>query len=168
MATLDLYIIRHGLAGERGTYANDDERPLTSEGKKKTRQIARRLAELDVQFDLILTSPLVRAKQTAEILLEAGLAQSLEEAGYLAPGGDIDAWIDWLQTWRQSGKSNLALVGHEPDLSEWAETLVWGKPKGAFILKKAGVIGLTLPEAGSPIANSELFWLSPPRFLLGK
>lgn len=167
MAALELYLIRHGLAGERGTYTNDDERPLTEEGKKKTRQIAQRLLDLNLQFDLILTSPLVRAKQTAEILLQAGLSQQLEAADYLAHAGQIEDWLDWLQAWQQPKTPCLALVGHEPDLSEWAEILLWGTAQGVLTLKKAGIIGLTLPESGSPIGNSQLFWLTPPRFLIG-
>lgn len=164
--TIDLYIIRHGLAGEHGSYANDAERPLTEEGKKKTRQVAKRLRDLNLKFDAVLTSPLVRARQTAEILVEAGLSSQLEEASYLAPGGDIDAWLDWLQGWKHPEDACLSLVGHEPDLSEWAETLLWGHTKGKLVLKKAGIIGLTLPDDGSPIGNSELFWLTPPKFLL--
>ncbi len=167
MSTIELYLVRHGLAGERGTYPNDDERPLTDEGKKKTRQVAKRLLELDLHFDLILTSPLVRARQTADILVDVGLGTQLEEVGCLSPGGDLDAWVDWLYSWQKSEKPCLALVGHEPDLSEWAETLLFGKPAGVLTLKKAGVMGLTLPGEGSPIGNSSLFWLTPPRFLVG-
>ncbi|UBF28180.1 phosphohistidine phosphatase SixA [Kovacikia minuta CCNUW1] len=166
MATAELYLIRHGLAGEHGSYPNDDERPLTEEGKKKTREIAKRLLDLELNFDLILTSPLVRARQTADILLKVGLSKKLEEASYLAPGGSIDAWLEWLRS-QQQAHFCLALVGHEPGLSEWAEILLWGKSRGALTLKKAGVIGMSLPETSSPVGSSSLFWLTPPRFLLG-
>ncbi len=166
MTAVDLYLIRHGLAGEHGSYANDDERPLTDEGRQKTRQVAKRLKELDIRFDLMLTSPLVRAQQTAAILRDAKLTQNLQESVHLAPGGDIDPWLEWLQTWRSSDHTRLALVGHEPSLSTWAETLVWGQARGVLILKKAGIIGLTLPSQQPPLGNSSLFWLAPPRFLL--
>lgn len=162
----ELYFIRHGLAGEHGSYANDAERPLTDEGKQKTRQVATRLHTLKLRFDLILTSPLVRARQTADLLLEAKLAESLQETPDLAPGGSLMAWLDWLQEWRSPQHKTLALVGHEPDLSTWAETLLWGEAKGVLQLKKAGIIGLALPDQRSPIGNSALFWLTPPRFLL--
>ena len=165
MATFDLYLIRHGLAGQQGDYENDRERPLTEEGKHKTRQLADRFSRLELKFDLILTSPLVRAKQTAEILQEGGLSKRLEEAAYLAPGGDLQTWLNWLEDWKESAKS-LALVGHEPDLSAWAETLIWGSAQGKLRLKKMGAIGLTLPLSGSPIAHSQLFWLTPPRFFI--
>lgn len=165
MKPIELYIVRHGLAGEHGSYANDEERPLTEEGIRKTKRVAKRLGQLGLRFDLILTSPLVRAQQTAEILQQADLGKRLEESAYLKPKGDFNGWLDWLQQWRSRGDC-LAIVGHEPDLSEWAQRLVWGQPRQQIVLKKAGVIGLTLPE-GSPIGRSELFWLSPPRFLLG-
>ncbi|HEY9616831.1 MAG TPA: phosphohistidine phosphatase SixA [Microcoleaceae cyanobacterium] len=164
--TIDLYLIRHGLAGEHGSYANDDERPLTEEGKQKTRQVAKRLRDLGVHFDLIVTSPLVRARQTAEILQDVGLSQQVEISGTLAPGGELSEWLQWLASTTLSDRPCLALVGHEPGLSRWAETLIWGSAKGALVLKKAGAIGLTLPKTGSPIGNSSLFWLTPPRLLL--
>jgi phosphohistidine phosphatase len=165
---LHLYLIRHGIAGERGSYANDDERPLDNKGRKQTKKVARRLYDLGLQFDLILTSPLVRSRQTAEILLEAKLSSQIEESPYLAPSGDIHAWLDWLRNWRDGDNRNsLAAVGHEPSLSNWAELLVWGEVKERLILKKAGVIGLTIPESETPIGNSAMFWLTAPKFLLG-
>jgi phosphohistidine phosphatase len=166
---IELYLIRHGLAGESGTYTNDDERPLTEDGKKKTRLVAKRLMDLGLQFDLILTSPLVRAKQTADILVDVGLSAHLQQVSYLA-SGTITPWLNWLADWQpkeSNHQERLALVGHEPSLSTWAELLAWGEVKGAVELKKAGVIGLSLPETGSPIGRSTLFWLTPPRFLLG-
>lgn len=162
---MNLYLIRHGLAGEFGSYPNDYERPLTDEGKKKTRQVAKRLHELDLHFDLVLTSPLVRASQTAEILLELGLSDQLETADCLAPCGDIEQWLKWLLTWEQRDDGTLALVGHGPDLNNWAEILLWGKSQGVITLKKAGVIGLTV-SSNSPVGNSCLFFLAQPRLLL--
>ena len=167
MTTFDVYLIRHGLAGEHGSYDPDEERPLTAEGEKKTRHVAKQLRQLDLKFDRVLTSPLVRAQQTAEILVEMGLSKHLESADFLAPRGNIHDWVAWLQIWERSPQSSLALVGHEPCLSQWAETLIWGQFKGAITLKKAGIMGLSLPLGGSPIAHSSLFWLAPPRFLLG-
>jgi phosphohistidine phosphatase len=165
--TITLYLIRHGLAGEFGTYANDDERPLTEEGHRKTGQVARRLADLKIQFDIVLTSPLVRARQTADILIETGLGPILEEVSYLRPGGSINEWLTWLKTWKVREDASLALVGHQPALGDWASTLIWGEAKGIIELKKAGVVGLSLPGKGSPIGRSTLFWLTPPRLLLG-
>jgi phosphohistidine phosphatase len=166
MTTLDLYLIRHGLAGQFGDYTDDQERPLTAEGQRKTHQVAQRLVALEIRVDLILTSPLMRARQTAEILQAAGLSQQLEVSEELAPGGEIQAWLTWVDCWRSAGHTSLAIVGHEPNLSQWAELLVEGTARGNWILKKAGVIGVKLPTTGEAIGNSELFWLTPPRLLL--
>ena len=166
MPPIELYIIRHGLAGEHGTYANDHDRPLTDEGQTKTKRVAQRLKELDIRFDLIQTSPLVRAHQTAEILQAAGLSDRLEISADLAPGGNFDAWVKGLEQWKLADQTQLAIVGHEPALSEWAEILLWGSVRHQLILKKAGVIGLLLPEEESPIGRSQLFWFTPPKYLL--
>ncbi|MEM7773592.1 MAG: phosphohistidine phosphatase SixA [Cyanobacteria bacterium P01_E01_bin.6] len=162
-----VYFIRHGIAAERGTYANDDDRPLTEAGIRKTQRIAQHLHELDVTVDLILSSPLVRARQTAEILKSANLAESITISADVAPGGDMKRWLQWLNDWEQSGRRTLAMVGHQPDLGNWAETLVWGEPIGRIIVKKAGMIGVELPATGSPIGASDLFWLTPPRLFIG-
>lgn len=159
----ELYMIRHGLAGEQGSYADDNQRPLTDEGKRKTQQIAQRLYALDLRFNLILTSPLVRARQTAEILRAVGLSKHLEVSEFLAPNGDFEGWIAWFQQWQQSG--SLAIVGHEPSLSQWAERLIWGEVRQRLMLKKAGAIGLRVPDGGA-IGQSQLFWLTPPKLLL--
>jgi len=163
---MELYIIRHGLAGEHGSYANDFERPLTEEGQQKTKSVAKRLYSLGLRFDLILTSPLVRARQTADLLQAVGLGDRLEASPHLAPDGNFEDWLAWLEQCKPEDSYHLAIVGHEPGLSEWAERLVWGEPRHQLVLKKAGVIGLTLPHDGSPVGRSSLFWLTRPKFLL--
>ncbi|MCL1474621.1 phosphohistidine phosphatase SixA [Argonema antarcticum] len=162
---VELYLIRHGIAAEPEEYSNDADRPLTDEGKRKTRKVAARLSELNLRFDLILTSPLVRARQTADILQTAKLSDRLEESLDLAFDGDMEAWLSWFEQWRQKGDSSLALVGHQPNLGNWAEILIWGEACGRLVVKKAGAIGLTLPGTGSPVGRSQLFWLASPKFL---
>ena len=164
--SVEIYLVRHGIAAERGEYATDEERPLTEEGGLKTRKVAKKLVKLGLQFDIILTSPLVRARQTAKILQAANLSKKIEISSALAPEGDFHSWLKWLDSWRQTGGSKLALVGHQPDLANWAETLIWGEAREVLILKKAGVIGISLPKIGQPIGNSQMFWLTPPKFLL--
>jgi phosphohistidine phosphatase len=163
---LELYLIRHGIAAPLEGYASDRDRPLTDEGKQKTKKVAQRLAKLDLHFDLILTSPLLRARQTAEILQGAGLSSDVEVSSHLAFDGNIHAWLAWLENWPHKQNGCLALVGHEPSLAAWAETLIWGQACGNLSLKKAGIIGLELPQTNSPVGNSQLFWLTPPRLLL--
>ncbi|MFB6276530.1 MAG: phosphohistidine phosphatase SixA [Halothece sp.] len=164
-----VYLIRHGIAVDRGVYQKDEERPLTEKGQKKTTKVAKQIDEVGITFDIILTSPLVRATQTAEILQEVGLSKTLESFPPLAPGGDIQAWLDWWNNWQQETNPNegsVALVGHEPDLGNWAELLVWGNIQEKLVVKKAGIIGLNCPENDSPLGNSELFLLTPPKWFL--
>ncbi|MGC9526985.1 MAG: phosphohistidine phosphatase SixA [Limnospira sp.] len=163
----NLYLIRHGIAADRATSAKDEERPLTAEGDRKTRQVAAQLKTLKLRFDRILSSPLVRARQTAEILQSGGLSSRLEIFPPLAPEGDLRQWLDWYGNLDKSGGGDLALVGHQPDLGNWAESLIWGEVREVLVVKKAGIIGLALPETGSPVGNARLFWLTPPKFLLG-
>lgn len=165
---INLYLIRHGIAAEREKYTNDAERPLTTKGRKKTTQVAKELRDRGLHFDPILTSPLVRARETAAIVQEVGLGQHLEEYPGLAPDGDIQTWINWLQEWSQhrNREGSLALVGHQPDLGNWAEQLIWGEVREKLILKKAGVIGLTLPDTKLPIGQSQLFLLISPKWLI--
>jgi phosphohistidine phosphatase len=164
---MELYFIRHGIAADRSQYPRDEDRPLTDEGREKTRKVAKRLYDLNVRLDGILTSPLVRAQQTAEILKQESLSQQIEVFPPLAPGGEINTWVNWYDQWRYNGeKTDLALVGHQPDLGNWAEVLLWGSAKDKFLLKKAGVIGLKLPEVGDPVARCELFLFTSPKWLL--
>ncbi|WP_414517380.1 phosphohistidine phosphatase SixA [Nostoc sp. PCC 9305] len=164
---MELYLIRHGIAEDKGLGIKDEERSLTKEGRQKTEKVAQKLVKLGLNFDLILTSPLVRARQTAEILIAEKLSSQLEESSYLAHDGQISSWLkDWLEPRNYSQNTQLALVGHEPDLTSWAEILLWGEVKASLVLKKAGMIGIKLPETGSPLGRSQMFWLTPPKYLL--
>jgi len=163
----EVYLIRHGIAVDKGSEIKDEARSLTELGRQKTQKVAKRLAKMGLRFKLILTSPLVRARQTAEILYSAGLGSQLEESTSLAPDGDIHDMLGWLKQWQnaESGGFKLALVGHQPNLGEWAETLVWGEARAGLVLKKSGIIGLTLPEADLAIGHSQMFLLTPPKLL---
>jgi len=163
----ELYFIRHGIAADRGTYANDGERPLTDQGRSRTQAVAKRLVDLGCRVELILSSPLVRAHQTTQILLEANFAPTSKTLDWLAPGGHLKNWLPWLAEWQMAHPvSRLALVGHEPDLSHWAQELVHSQVSDRWQLKKAGVIGVAVPAAERAIGRGELFWLTPPRLLL--
>ena len=161
---MEVYLIRHGIAAERGTYINDDERPLIDKGIIKTKKVAQSLKEVGVSFDAILTSPLVRAKQTADILFEAGLSSQVEFFSALSPGGNIQDFVTW-QCQKKYQNKSVALVGHQPDLGMWTEMLVWGTAQGKLVVKKAGVIGVKFSDNNNLIGNGELFLLSSPKFL---
>ena len=165
---MELYLIRHGIAADREAYTNDEERPLTDKGRQKTTKVAKQLYQCGLRFDLILTSPLVRARETAAILKNIGLSNRVEKFPSLAPDGDIYVWLNWLELRRQNNtvENSVALVGHQPDLGNWAETFVWGKFQEKLVLKKAGVIGLHIPKDKTPVNQSELFLLTSPKWLL--
>lgn len=162
---MELYLIRHGIAQERTSDRPDRTRSLTAQGREKTRQVAKKLYLLGLRFDSILTSPLVRSRQTAEILLEMQLSDRIIECVALAPDGDIFAWLNWLEQ-QYSPSTKLALVGHQPDLGQWASILIGNQAQAALVLKKVGIIGLTLPETGSAVGRTQMFWLTPPKFLI--
>ncbi len=93
---MDIYIIRHAIAVDRGTpeYEDDSQRPLTEKGKKKMRQIASGLRALGVDFDFILSSPYIRARETAEILADVFKTKAdVAFSENLIPTGDPDLLI---------------------------------------------------------------------------
>src|SRR6185369_11039676 len=111
---MNLFIFRHGLAGEPGTagYA-DAARPLTSEGKSKLKSIAAAMLKLELSFDLILSSPYTRARQTAEIVAERlKLSDKLEFSRLLEPQGSFADLVSLIR--KRASADNILLVGHEP------------------------------------------------------
>ena len=138
---MEIYILRHGIAVERGTrgYRKDSDRPLTKEGEEKTRQIATVLAAMDLQLDLILSSPFLRAKQTAEIVGEA-LGEEVTFTDLLEPDANPSALIAEIN---DEKPLRVMLVGHEPDLSQLISILITGQSNVSIELKKGGLCKLT-------------------------
>lgn len=164
---MEVYFIRHGIAAQRGTYGDDEQRPLVEKGQIKTTKVAQRLLTIGLRFDLILSSPLVRAYQTAEILQQVGLGKNIKTFATLKPDGAIAEWLEWLEQYQlENPHAKIALVGHQPDLGNWTEMLLWGTIKRQIIVKKAGVIGLKIPPVGTPIARSTLFLHTAPKWLV--
>jgi phosphohistidine phosphatase len=147
-----LYLLRHGKADWPNWDKPDDERPLTQEGKDEVAAVAKLLAQLDIA-PAIVTSPLPRASQTAEI---AGkyLEQKVRVDPLLRPGFDAGKLRKLLKDF--SGPS-LMVVGHEPDFTEIIFELTGGRTK----LSKTGV---ALIELDSASMKGELRWLVPPKF----
>jgi phosphohistidine phosphatase len=162
-----IYLVRHGLADARGPkYPDDDLRPLTDRGKARLREQAAGLLALDVRFDEILTSPLVRTRQTAEVLAAAFARKpKITEYAALAPGGravDVLAGLD-----EYARRKHLALVGHAPGIGQVAARLIGARhgiefKKGAVCCVEVAALPLTGP--------GELRWFLTPRMLrtLGK
>ena len=160
-----LYLIRHGKAITAEIVMTDSERPLVAEGRKQVMRLAQRLQALSIRWKLIQTSPFVRARETAAILREAGLAPKAEPVAELAPAGELTDWLPFLTQWRDAKSGDLAAVGHFPNLAHWAESLAFGEARGRVVLKAAGVIALEVPQSGALLGNCELFWLSSPALL---
>jgi len=164
---MDLYILRHGIAAEKDPrrYPDDRDRPLTAEGQKKTLSIARRMKHLGMTFDVILSSPLARARQTAEITGSVlGCKSKLRFSEYLAPEGSKRALVQLLRRQKQKRK-RLLLVGHEPDLSEFISTLLIGKAGMPLELKKGGLCKLEIQTLRLGRCAT-LHFLAPPKLLL--
>lgn len=157
----ELLLLRHGIAEERGGGQPDAQRALTLAGRARTRLVLDRLRRLDLGCDLLLTSPLVRARETAALALEAGLAPELRDLDALAPDGDARPALEDLLTtpWRR-----LGMVGHEPDLSLLASRLL-GDGHPLLELRKAGVAVLRHDDDGG---GWILRLLLSPRILLAE
>jgi phosphohistidine phosphatase len=157
-----IYLIRHGLAEERGdAWPDDAKRPLTEEGMSSMRKSVRGLSRLGVSFDVVLTSPLVRAKQTAEIAA-AGVSPrpSIVTVDSLAPGGSFAAVVADLE--KQARKTRIAMVGHEPGIGELAARLIGSRHAIEFEKGAACRVDLeTLPPSGP----GDLRWLLTPKIM---
>jgi phosphohistidine phosphatase len=162
---MKIYLIRHGIAELRAIDKPDEDRMLTKKGIIKTQKIAQKLAHLQIKFDVILTSPYRRAKETAIILQQAKLTNKLIEHSTLEPNGNILEWISWMKEKNYPQDTNICLVGHEPDLSEWAECLIWGQVYHKIALKKAGIIGINLNNWNNPLGEGELLLLTSPKWI---
>lgn len=154
--------MRHAIAVPRGTpgYDEDSERPLTDVGKKKLAVVCAGLSYLKPDWELILTSPYVRAKQTAETVAEYfEISHLIQEVPILAPDHTTKQLVTVLKD-LPSVKSVL-LVGHEPSLSQHLSCFMFGTPRGRFQFKKAGVACL---EFSSPPEEGEgtLLWMMAP------
>ena len=158
----ELYVIRHGIAEERGdAWPDDTKRPLTEDGVARMRKTARALERLGVTFDVVLTSPLVRAHQTAEIVASAYSPKPpVVNVDALAPGGSSSAVIAELE--KHAKKKRIAIVGHEPGIGELAAKLAGMRVDLEF--KKGGMARIDV-EALPPKGPGMLRWFVPPRFL---
>jgi phosphohistidine phosphatase len=156
-----LIIIRHAIAVARGTPGvPDDERPLTENGKRRFKEVARGLAQICGCPDVLLTSPLPRAAATADIAAKAWGGISPTNEPILARGSP-DEIIMVLS--RYASDQRIALVGHEPMLSALLARLVGSRTGDRFTLRKGGVAHLDLP--GPPAEGGRLDWLVRPKML---
>jgi phosphohistidine phosphatase len=161
---VNLYILRHGIAAELGTSGceRDSERPLTPEGKRKLARIAGAMKAMELSFDLILSSPFVRARQTAEMVAKSFRAEKkLAFSKALAVGGNPRALVEELRRCEPAPQEVL-LVGHEPYLSGLISMLVAGHAGFSVTLKKGGLCKLSA-ESLKYGRCASLEWLLTPK-----
>ena len=164
MGRMELYLLRHGLAvvrGKRG-FEDDSARPLTARGRRQLRKTVPVVTRLAGKFDLILSSPYLRARQTAEIVArELNLKKRLKFSNALAPGGSPAVLLRQLGR-EKPAPEKLLLVGHEPDLSRLISVLICGNQQLQLDFKKGGLCKL---EAEKLCAGkcAKLAWLLTPR-----
>jgi phosphohistidine phosphatase len=162
MAMLELYLVRHGVAAERGAdWPDDSKRPLTAHGLAKLRKEAAGLASVGVVFDVIVTSPLLRTRQTADAFADVFKTRpAIVLSDALAPAGTRASVLAEIA--KHARKARIALVGHEPNLGELAAALVGAKQP--FEFKKGGVCRIDF-DVLPPKGLGTLVWFLPPKVL---
>ncbi len=162
MAMLELYLIRHGVAAERGKqWADDSKRPLTPAGIAHLKKEARGLMTIGVTFEQIITSPLVRTRQTADAFAEVLKNKPpIANSDALAPAGSPAAVIQEIA--KHARKARVALVGHEPNMGELAAQLVGAK--SPIVFKKGAICRIDF-EVLPPKGIGTLRWFLTPKML---
>ncbi len=145
---MNLYVLRHGLARERNgrEYANDDERPLTAKGVERMIRQVKGMRALGLTMDVIVTSPLVRAAQTAEIV-HGGLRKPgrLVTSDALRPSEHPASLLEELSS-EYSSEDDVMVVGHEPHLSGLISVVVAGQHGAVIRVKKGALCKLVAPR----------------------
>jgi phosphohistidine phosphatase len=161
---MEIYILRHAIAAARGTpgYKKDSDRPLTKEGEEKMHQIAEAMLGMGLKFDLILSSPHVRAEQTAKIVADT-FDQEVSITKNLVPDGNA---LQLIAEINQAKSERVLLVGHEPDLSRLISVLLTGGTDSSIEMKKGGLCKLTSEKLNFG-KTATLNWLLTPKQLRG-
>jgi phosphohistidine phosphatase len=161
---MELYFLRHAIAAERNDlkYKDDSLRPLTAQGRKKMYRAARGMQSLGLKYDAILSSPYLRAKQTAEIVVHTYKLKDkrLHFTDNLLPPTSIEKLIKEVQALFPNSK-NVLLVGHEPHLTEMISSLLKSNKPLDIDLKKGGLCHLSI-DWPSKEATAILIWILTP------
>ena len=156
---MNLFLLRHAEAVPEAS--SDAERPLTERGAKQARTVGRFCRNHEILPELVLSSPLVRALETARIVACAlDLAERLKIEDFLKPGMNIESAISLLE--KYGDRTSVMIVGHEPDLGELASALL-GSNKESLHIRKATLLRLSLPKLKPGTGTLE--FLLPVKFL---
>jgi phosphohistidine phosphatase len=158
---MQLILMRHAIAEERSArYADDALRPLNKGGEKKHRLVSEGMRRMGIDFDELVSSPLVRARQTADITAEVyGWESDIVETDVLGAGYSPAALNEFLGGYDETAR--VLCVGHEPDLSEYAAHLLHPSGDVEIAFRKSAVLGLDLPEGPKAGAAVLLYFLKP-------
>jgi|ERR1051326_820833 phosphohistidine phosphatase len=161
---MEIYVLRHGIAVERGTsgYKKDSDRPLTKEGEEKLYPIAQAMLAMELKFDLILSSPYVRAAKTAEIVASE-MDKEVTLTEFLKPDSNALSLITQIN---DEKPQRVLLVGHEPDLSRLISLLTTGHTAASIELKKGGLCKMSTEKLTFGQCAT-LNWLLTPKQLRG-
>jgi phosphohistidine phosphatase len=167
---MDLFILRHGEAGKRlSSGTSDTARPLTVTGKRDATDIAKSLKDFGVKFNLIITSPLKRAHQTASLVaMTFNTKNKIEDWAELKPEGNRrELYHKLSQLFKQD--LSILIVGHEPYLSTLISEVISegreGTADGRVILKKAGLAKVRITSSSHEMIHGELRWLLTPKHM---
>ncbi len=158
-----LYIVRHAYAGEHGDprYPNDEVRPLTDKGRKRFRQAVKKLAKRGFAPAIVATSPLVRCRQTADVIAERlDLVGRIVELDDLRPGSQLESLVRWTN---DHNMDQMAWVGHAPDVQILAGALL-GAREEALAFTKGAVAAINFEGFVTP-GQGTLAWLATPKSL---
>jgi phosphohistidine phosphatase len=155
-----LLLCRHAEAVDSDDSLSDENRWLTKHGRQQARDVGNALRKHGLELDRVCTSPLVRAVQTADLLAEElRYAKAVQVMRPLAPGGRLSAVLAQLEQ-QAEPKELVALVGHEPQMSEWAARLL-GQPVFERSFKKGAVLCLEWPEMPEIGSGKGIFFIAP-------
>jgi phosphohistidine phosphatase len=157
MAATRVYLLRHGDAGDKREWSGDDaQRPLSEIGEQRSHVCAEYFAKTGIAPSRVLTSPLVRARQTADILAATlGRETLVAEDSRLGPAFDMNAFREILA--ENVLEESLLLVGHDPSFSRVIAATIGG---GTIVLKKGGLVRLDIDDIRKP--RGSLVWLASP------
>jgi phosphohistidine phosphatase len=158
---MQLFIVRHAYAGQHGDlrYPNDELRPITGKGRKRFSRLIKKLARNEFAPTLIAASPLVRCRQTADVIAERlDLEDQIVELDALRPGSQLEELVAWTN---RQGAAVVAWVGHSPDVEELAAALL-GARDGAVRFAKGAVAAIDFEEE-IILEGGELGWFATPK-----
>ena len=158
-----LHIVRHAFAGQHGDphYPDDRLRPLTKKGRKRFGRMTKKLVRRGFSATLIATSPLVRCRQTAQLIADRlGPRAELRELDCLAPGGQLESLVAWSN---EQGVEELVWVGHSPDVDRFAAVLL-GARDGSLLFAKGAVAAIHFDDEIAD-GQGELRWFATPKIL---